>query len=84
MKKLNTISVGELKEILENYDDETPVAFACNYGDRCRTLQVINIHGNDSMEYIHETAYSESGFAVTRNLDDCDEDDGDKEVLIIR
>jgi hypothetical protein len=43
MKELNTISVGELKEILENYDDETPVAFACNYGDRGRTLQVINI-----------------------------------------
>jgi hypothetical protein len=84
MKKLDTISVGELKEILENYDEDTPVAFACNYGDRCRTLQVINIRGDDSMEAIHETAYSESGFAVTRNMGDCEDDEDPLEVLIIR
>jgi hypothetical protein len=84
MKELNTISVGELKAILENYDDETPVAFACNYGDRGRTLQVINICGNDSMEAIHETAYSESGFAVTRDMGDSEDDEDPLEVLIIR
>lgn len=84
MRKLNTISVGELKNILDNYDDDTPVAFTCSYGDRCRTQQVIGLLGRDEMEALYETAYSESGFAISDRYDDGDDDGEPQEVLIIR
>lgn len=66
MKRIDTITAGELIDMLGDFDPDTPVAFACNYGDRCRTQQVITIRGNVDEETIYETAYSESGYAVDK------------------
>ena len=33
----NTMTVGELKEQLNQYSDDTPVYFTYNYGDHWRT-----------------------------------------------
>jgi hypothetical protein len=70
MERINTITAGELIELLSDLDEDTPVAFACNYGDRCRTKQIIGIQGCVDEEPIYETAYSESGWAVRKYEDD--------------
>ena len=75
MKRIDTITAGELIDMLATVDPETPVAFACNYGDRCQTRQVINIRGNIEDEPIYESAYSETGWAVRKPYDDEREDD---------
>ena len=82
MKRINTITAGELIDMLGDFDPDTPVAFACNYGDRCRTQQVITIQGNVDEETIYETAYSESGYAVDKEGFHEDEEGTSRLVII--
>lgn len=82
MKRIDTITAGELIDMLNTFDPETPVAFTCNYGDRARTKQVITIHGNIEEESIYESAYSESGWAIKGYEDD--EQESDPRLVIIR
>lgn len=79
MRNLSTITVGELKDMLEGLDGDARVAFACNYGDRCRTQQVISIGGDIEESSIYRSAYSESGWAVCKT----DDTEGEDAVFII-
>jgi len=79
MRNIDTITVGELKDLLEGLDDDTRVAFACNYGDRCQTQQVISIKGDMNEENLYRSAYSESGWAVCKDS----EDPGEEQIFII-
>lgn len=83
MNKIDTISVGELIDILKDYDEDMQVAFSCNYGDRARTQQVITIRGNINEEILYKSAYSDSGWAVDTNGYHEDEE-GTTSMLIIR
>lgn len=74
MRNIDTITVGELKDLLEGLDEDARVAFACNYGDRCQTQQVISITGDINEENLHRSAYSESGWAVCKDREDVGED----------
>lgn len=81
MKRIDTITAGELIDMLGDFDPDTPVAFACNYGDRGRTQQVITIRGDIDEETIYKTAYSESGYAVDK--EGCYEDEEGTSRLVI-
>lgn len=79
MRNLDSITVGELKDLLRGLDEDARVAFACNYGDRCRTQQVISLTGDIEESKLYRSAYSESGWAVCKNSDD----EGEDSVFII-
>lgn len=83
MNQINTISVGELIDLLKGYDENMQVAFSCNYGDRAHTQQVITIRGNINEEILYKSAYSDSGWAVDTNGYHEDEE-GTASMLIIR
>lgn len=65
-----SMTVGQLREILEDYSDDEPVMFGCNYGDYHRTQQVLLIEGNLERLPVEDSAYSESGWAVVRDVTD--------------
>jgi hypothetical protein len=74
MRNIDTITVRELKDLLEGLDEDARVAFSCNYGDRGRTQQVISIRGDMEESNLYRSAYSESGWAVCRDSEDPTED----------
>lgn len=85
---MRTITVGKLKELLADYEDDLPVAFSSDYGDRGHTEQALAIRGNLDMKLVERSGYSESGWAVRENEPDADERELEdfeepKEVLII-
>lgn len=45
-RPLDTVTVGELKELLEDYPDDMPVVFAYNHGDYWRTTVTAEIKKN--------------------------------------
>jgi len=62
------MTVGQLKAILEEVDDETRLLFAVPYGDRSGTQQALPILSAQvrlASEY-RESAYSESGIALRK------------------
>lgn len=79
MATLKTITVGELRELLEDYEDDVPVVFASNYGDISRTQQVHPLRGDGDMVAVRESAYSDSGYAVAE-AEDLDADDDELAV----
>ena len=52
----NQMTVGELKEILNDYPDETKVMFSYNYRDNCQT-QVCKVP--EQQPYIQSTVWSD-------------------------
>lgn len=47
-KALPSMTVGELKELLEQFDDELPVLFSYNYGDHWNTTVAGTISSADT------------------------------------
>lgn len=82
---LKTITVRELIDLLEDYDDDTPVIFSSNYGDRGRTEQAHRLTGDADLVTLRKSGYSESGYAVVENDEDAEEaaerDDDNQEFL---
>lgn len=86
----HTMTVRELIEALEDFDDDTPVLLTSDYGDHCHTEQALGIDEVEQVE-VEENAYSDSGFAV-RDIDyrgpdrdeDDDEDEGPATVIALR
>lgn len=70
---LKTLTVRELREVLEDLDPEARIIFGSDYGDYCRTHQALPLVGNIEEVLVEETAYSHSGFAVAKQ--EPDEDD---------
>lgn len=81
MRDFKTVTVGELMQLLSDYDPETPVIVTANYGDRCRTQQALPLSGEAEETQITQSAYSDSGYAIGEP--DEDEDDGEM-FLVIR
>ena len=88
---LRTLTVGELIAALEDEDPEMPVVFACDYGDYHHTQQVLGIKGEMEEEPVHESAYSQSGWAIPSHDeerydedDDEDEEKDEPKVLVLR
>jgi len=67
---LDTITVKELIEALEDLEPNALIAFSSDYGDHTHTEQVHSIDGNIEKKLITESGYSESGWAVSSSDDD--------------
>lgn len=65
MKTLRTLNVGQLKQLLDGYDDDQPVIFTANYGDYSRTEQALPLRGFIEESRITKSAYSDSGFTLS-------------------
>lgn len=76
---LNTITVGQLKQMLDDFNDDAKIVFADDYGDYCHTTQALTIQSVYSLkrdgQKLEKTAYSKSGYAIVNNYDDSDYDD---------
>lgn len=74
----STITVRELMGLLEDIPEDQrdePVLFASDYGDYHHTTQVLGINNlSDKPKVIHEEAYSQSRWGLTKEQDE-DEDD---------
>ena len=59
-------TVGQVKEMLEDYTDDTPIFFACNYGDYHNTQQALFISEAEEVDSsaMMTSGYSHSGLAV--------------------
>lgn len=76
MREFKTLTVGQLKKLLENHDDDTPVTTMVSYGDRANTMQAVGL-GEVEMVNLTETSYSDSGYQVV------EEGEGEQEVLCL-
>lgn len=83
MSEFKSITVAELKALLEDQSPNLLVTFASNYGDYHRTQQVHSLDGYAEEMKIVETAYSDSGFALSDEDDDVDRPDDGEFVLVI-
>jgi hypothetical protein len=68
------MTVAQLRQELERFDDDALVVFANDYGDRSHTMQIGGIE-TVSESKIRESAYSQSGFALPHEDEDGDDDD---------
>jgi hypothetical protein len=66
---ISTMTVGELKDALDDYADDTLVMLAHDYGDHCHTTAVECIAEVEEAEVEHRGAYG------TYNIVDDDDDD---------
>lgn len=85
------MTVRELREELESYDDDAVVLFACDYGDISHTIQALPVRSADEIdcdERLAESAYSQSGAAIEdeeyRGDGEDDEEGSELGVVILR
>ena len=72
---MRTITVGELRELLEDRDADELVIFSTGYGDYHNTPQALPLKGELEEVTIVESGYSNSGFAIASERDEDDVDD---------
>jgi len=77
-RKFQSITVGELRQILEDYDEDDMIAFSSDYGDHCHTEQLHSIKGAVDEVKADTTGYSDSGFKVVYDEDEKWEEDEDE------
>jgi hypothetical protein len=78
---MKTITVGELRSLLDGQDDDMPVIVTADYGDRGRTQMALPLRGEVDTVTIQESAYSTSGYAIEEPEDG---DDDYTPYLVIR
>lgn len=76
MNAIDTLTKGELIELLEDYSDDTPLAFMANFGDRANTMQALGLSGVEMVD-ITDSSYSDTGYKVVEH------GEGDEEVLLL-
>lgn len=81
---LQTITKRELIEALEDVEDDARLVFSSDYGDRGHTQQAHGIKGEVEQVKVHESAYSNSGFAIAESDDEDDDDGNEYHVYRIR
>jgi len=76
-----TMTVGRLLELLDDFDDNTPVYFTCDYGDRGHTAQALPINKVDELDQsaLVKTSYSSSGYAI----DSFNETETDELIVVL-
>jgi hypothetical protein len=80
-----SLTVKQLREQLENYDENAKVFFVCDYGDHSHTQQalpVINVEGFWSNN-LEDTAYSQSEVALREESEDFEEDEGEGKEEVV-
>lgn len=80
MLQQHTMTVRQLIESLEQYDDDMLVVLQGDYGDRINTPEVHFIQ-EPQEAFISRTAYSNTGWKVCFDSDERDEDS--PEVLVL-
>jgi hypothetical protein len=75
-------TVKELREMLEEFDDDALVVFSYNYGDYHRTQAVSNIDYVEERALVSAGGYSETGWAVSGDENAVYEDDAIVAVVI--
>jgi len=70
--QLRTITVRELRDLLEDQDDNALVIFTANYGDYHRTSQALPLKGEVEEGTVAKSAYSNSGFELVQDDEDPD------------
>ena len=85
-RKLKTLTVKALRDLLEGEDDDALVIFSTDYGDYHHTPQALPLRGETEEVYVEKSGYSNSGFAVVSDEDDAaelmEEDDAPRYLLI--
>ena len=78
---IKTMTVAELRDALDGFDDDAPVVFACDYGDHSHTEQALAVRTADETDEhaLVKTAYSSSGYAI-----DQEQEDGGASVVVLR
>lgn len=79
---MKTITVRQLRDLLDGEDDDALVLFTADYGDRGHTEQALPLDGEIEEVTIRETAYSNSGFRIHEDAEDAE--DGAPKYLLIR
>lgn len=77
-----TLTVGELKEALEQYDNDLGVFVAADYGDRQHTPQAIGLNELDDNYTRVTTGYSTTGYKLV-SLEELDEDAAISEKVLV-
>ncbi len=83
MPRFRTITVGDLREALEAYDEADKVIVTTDYGDHCHTPQALPLEGFIEETLIETSAYSNSGYRL-KSVDDIDVDEDHMKYLVIR
>ncbi len=79
-RHFETITVGELKAMLDDFHDDLLVVAVSNYGDRANTMQAIALNDLQCGYHLAETAYSNSGYKIS---DSCYDDVDGRYVLVL-
>jgi hypothetical protein len=79
-----SITVGELKRIIEGEENDAIVTFSSDYGDYHHTKQVHELEGNIDELPIDKSGYSQSGYAIVDyDRDDDEPEDDFQRVLVL-
>jgi hypothetical protein len=73
--QMKTITVAQLRDLLDGQPDDMEVIFTTDYGDYSRTPQALALRGEVDTVTIEKSAYSNSGFAI-QDSDAVYDDDG--------
>ena len=67
-KLQSALTVGQLRRMLRDLEEDSPVVFVCNYGDYCNTQQALPVGDLEEAEFgdIVSSAYSQSGLALQK------------------
>jgi len=76
-----TMTVEQLINELRFHPSDTPVVFACDYGDHCHTQQALRPKDVDLVDasLVVSSGYSQSGFAVDDEPEDDEPEDDEPE-----
>jgi hypothetical protein len=84
-RRLRSITVAELIELLQGESPDSQVIFSTDYGDRCHTPQALPIEGMLELVTIRESAYSTSRYAIAEpDGDEPDDSAANDMYLVIR
>lgn len=76
--RFQTLSVAELRELLEDRAEDELVIFTTDFGDHCHTAQALPLKGELEEVAIAESAYSNSGYMLSDDDEDACESCGGK------
>lgn len=79
---MQTLTKKELIETLDNVPDNALLIFTSNYGDRIGTMQAHPL-GDVDQALLKESSYSDSGYALTDDLDHASEEFEDEVIYCL-
>jgi hypothetical protein len=79
------VTVGELRAMLEDHDEESLVVFICDYGDHCHTQQALPIKVAEqfSSDDFRTSGYSQSGIAMIEEMHESVKDYDEESIPVV-